>query len=149
MFIPTNFNNEFLFILRFAFSFELLSRLNISSDGKYERIVGYSRAVRCGNMVFVSGTTGVSEDGALTSGNESYEQTRRAIGKIEEALRRAGCTLNDIVLTRVFLSNQAEWKEVAKAHSEFFGEILPASSMLVCEFLDPKTMVEIEAQAIV
>lgn len=122
--------------------------MNISSEGKYEKTVGYSRAVRAGNSVFVSGTTGVKEDSDPTSKNESYEQTKRAIEKIEDVLHRAGCLLKDVVSTRVFISREADWKEVARAHSEFFGKILPASSMLICEFLDPRILVEIEAQAV-
>lgn len=132
------------------FCSKLPDRLNISSEGKYEKVVGYSRAVRAGNFVFVSGTTGVKEDGGATaSGNESYAQTMRAITKIEDVLQRADCALKDVVSTRVFISREADWKQVARAHFEFFGEILPSSSMLVCEFLDPRILVEIEAQAVV
>ena len=100
-------------------------------------------------MVFVSGTSGVKEDDSPTLGSESYDQARRAIKKIEEVLQRADCSLKDVVLTRVFVSRGADWKEVAKAHSEFFGDVLPSSSMLVCEFLDPRILVEIEAEAVV
>jgi len=127
----------------------LLKRENFSSNGKYEKIIGYSRAVRAGNLVFVSGTSGVNEEGVPTSENESYEQTKRAIKKIEVALRGADCSLKNVVLTRVFLSRDADWLQVARGHSEFFEKILPASSMLVCEFLDPRILVEIEAQAVV
>jgi len=100
-------------------------------------------------MVFVSGTSGIREDNSIASTNESYEQARRAIGKIEAILKKANCSLEDVVLTRVFLSHDADWRGVARAHAEFFGKILPSSSMLVCQFLDPRILVEIEAQAVV
>ncbi len=124
-------------------------RLNISSDGKYEKEIGYSRAVRTGNMVFVSGTTGVPEKGSFDPQNVSYEQAREAISKIAHVLGKVDCSLKDVVSTRVYLSRNTDWKQVAKAHLEFFGDILPTSSMLVCEFLDPRILVEIEAQAVV
>jgi enamine deaminase RidA (YjgF/YER057c/UK114 family) len=141
-------------------------RINISSGGKYEKIVGYSRAVAAGNMVFVSGTTGVanpeamagsnsnnknttnSAEDAVNNNNNSYHQAVRAIKNIESALKEAGCSLEDVVRTRVFLRRDADWKDVARAHSEFFGGVLPASSMLVVDFLDPKILVEIEADAV-
>lgn len=129
-------------------SFNSSQRQNISSNGKYEKEVGYSRAVKAGNLVFVSGTTGVLENSNEDPEVESYEQAKRAITKIAEVLNRANCSLDDVVLTRVYLSRQAYWKQVAKAHLEFFGTVLPTNSMLVCEFVDPKILVEIEAQAV-
>ena len=142
--------NSYLSFPHFAEAFEMSNRQNISSGGKYEKIVGYSRAVRVGDTVFVSGTSGLGENESnFDSRKESYEQTKRAIQKIDDALRAAKCSLKDVVLTRIFLSRNADWKEVARAHSEFFAEILPTNSMLVCEFLDPKILVEVEAQAVV
>lgn len=125
-------------------------RQNFSSGGKYEKVVGYSRAVKTGNLVFISGTTGLSEDD--TNGDsefESYEQAKKAISRIEDTLTKASSSLKDVVLTRVYISRQADWTQVASAHLEFFNQVLPASSMLVCEFLDPKILVEIEAQAVI
>ena len=97
-------------------------------------------------MIFVSGTSGVIEG---FQGSDPYAQARRAIENIENVLKRSGASLQDVVRTRVFLTRGTDWKEVARAHEEFFGNILPASSMLVCEFLDPKILVEIEADAVV
>jgi enamine deaminase RidA (YjgF/YER057c/UK114 family) len=124
-------------------------RLNISSDGKYEKEIGYSRAVRMGNLVFVSGTTGLSEDEGIDPAFESYEQAKRAILKIADALNKADSSLDHVVLTRVYLSRNANWRQVANAHFEYFGKVLPTNSMLVCEFLDSKILVEIEAQAVI
>jgi len=128
---------------------ELTSRQNIASGGKYEKIVGYSRAVRLGNFVFVSGTTGVLEEDGSIVDNSPYAQTKRAIQKIQTALGQAGGSLSDIVRTRVFIAPGTDWREVARAHAEFFGDILPASSMLGAEPIDKKMLVEIEADAVV
>jgi enamine deaminase RidA (YjgF/YER057c/UK114 family) len=125
------------------------SRRNISSDGKYEKEIGYSRAVRMGNLVFVSGTTGLSEDQNMDPAFESYEQAKRAILRIADALNKADSSLDHVVLTRVYLSRNADWRQVASAHFEYFGKVLPTNSMLVCEFLDPRILVEIEAQAVI
>jgi len=122
------------------------SRQNISSGGKFEKVVGYSRAVKFRNMIFVSGTTGTDSTGSLVS-DDSYAQAKQAIQNIRTALEKAGASLNDVVRTRVFVSTTANWQDIAKAHLEFFGSIMPASSMLVCSFLDPKISVEIEADA--
>jgi len=122
------------------------SRQNISSGGKFEKVVGYSRAVKFRNMIFVSGTTGTDSMGSLVS-DDSYAQAKQAIQNIRTALEKAGASLNDVVRTRVFVSTTANWQDIAKAHLEFFGSIMPASSMLVCSFLDPKISVEIEADA--
>ena len=127
----------------------MVSRQNVSSNGKFEKIVGYSRAVRFGNMIFVSGTTGTDTRGSLVSDEDSYAQVKQAIQNIQTALEKVGASLRDVVRTRVFVSTKANWKDIAKAHLEFFGSIMPASSMLVCSFLDPKILVEIEADAAV
>ena len=125
------------------------SRQNISSGGKFEKVVGYSRAVKFGSMIFVSGTTGTDSMGVLVSEVDSYAQARQAIQNIQIALEKANASLGDVVRTRVFVSANANWQDIAKAHLEFFGSIMPASSMLVCSFLDPKILVEIEADAAV
>jgi enamine deaminase RidA (YjgF/YER057c/UK114 family) len=123
------------------------SRQNISSGGKFEKVIGYSRAVKFGNMIVVSGTTGTDSIGNLVSDVDSYSQARQAIQNIQTAVEKAGASLRDVVRTRVFVSAKANWQDVARAHLEFFGSIMPASSMLVCSFLDPKILVEIEADA--
>jgi enamine deaminase RidA (YjgF/YER057c/UK114 family) len=125
----------------------MASRQNISSGGKFEKVVGYSRAVKFGNMIFVSGTTGTDSKGNLVSDVDSYAQTAQAIQNIKSALEMAGSSLSDVVRTRVFVTAGAKWQDVSKAHLEFFGSVMPASSMLVCSFLDPKILVEIEADA--
>ncbi len=103
--------------------------------------------VKAGNLVFVSGTTGTDPNGRLVS-NDSYAQAKQTIQNIESALEKTGAALTNVVRTRVFLSPNADWRSVARAHEEAFGSILPASSMLVCNFLDPGILVEIEADAV-
>lgn len=124
------------------------ARRRVSSNGKYEKIVGYSRAVRVGNMVFVSGTTGVDSNGELVS-SKAGEQARKTIENIGDALKKSGSSLGDVVRTRVFVSPKVEWSSVARAHQQAFDKILPASSMLVCNFLDPRILVEMEADAVI
>ena len=124
-------------------------RQNIASGGKYEKAIGYSRAVRIDNLVFVSGTTGTDATGKLVSDSDSYTQARQAILNIEKALKTAGSSLQDVVRTRVFVRPDTDWEGIAKAHLEFFGSVMPASSMLVCNFLNPNIIVEIEADAVI
>jgi enamine deaminase RidA (YjgF/YER057c/UK114 family) len=126
----------------------LNNRKNFFSGSKLEGIIGYSRAVRAGNLVFVSGTTGVDDRGSIVSETDAYLQARQSILNISKALESIGGSLKDIVRTRVFVRKGIDWTSIAKAHFEFFHEIMPTSSMLVCEFLDPKIMVEIEADAV-
>ena len=123
-------------------------RQNFSGGGKYEKIVGYSRAVRAGDLIFISGTTGFLEGGGLVSDTDSYAQAKKAIENIDAILKTMGCSIMDVVRTRVFVSRSAQWQMIAKAHSEAFGSVMPASSMIVCDFLDPKIQVEIEADAV-
>ena len=99
-------------------------------------------------MIFVSGTTGFSENGEVTSDSDEYTQTKRAIQNIDNTLRRVGSSLDEIVRTRVFVGQGADWHAIARAHLEFFGVIMPASTMVVCNFLDPRVKVEIEADAV-
>lgn len=114
----------------------------ISSGSAWEPRVGYSRAVRVGDAIFVSGTIG--------DGGDAYEQTKTAIAKIEVALREAGAELDDVVRTRIFVTNIDDWELVAKAHSEAFRDVLPACSMLeVSRLISPQFVVEIEADALV
>jgi len=124
-------------------------RLNISSGAKWEDIVGYSRAVRIGNVIEVAGTTAVDEMGNLVGAGDPYEQTKFIITKIEKALTAAGATLKDIVRTRIFTTDISRWEEIGRAHGEFFREIKPASTMVeVKSLIDPELLVEIEASVI-
>lgn len=124
-------------------------RQNISSGAKWEDIVGYSRAVRIGNIVEVAGTTASEGDKIIAAGN-AYEQTKYIIQKIERALNEAGATLNDVVRTRIFVTDISKWEEIGKAHGEFFREIKPASTMVeVRALIHSDLVVEIEATAII
>jgi enamine deaminase RidA (YjgF/YER057c/UK114 family) len=125
-------------------------RQNISSGSKWEDIVGYSRAVRIGNVIEVSGTTtAVDENGKTLGLNGPYEQTRLALGKIEKALKEGGASLKDVVRTRIFVTDISRWEAVGRAHGEFFKDIKPVNTMVeVKALISPELLVEIEATAI-
>ena len=126
-----------------------MKRRNISSNTKWEDIVGYSRAVRVGNIIEVAGTTAVDGEEIIGIGNP-YEQTKFIFRKIEKALIEAGATMKDVVRTRMFVTNMDDWEEIGRAHGEFFKEIKPVATMLeVSRFIDEKILIEIEVSAVI
>lgn len=127
-----------------------MMRQNISSGTKWEAIAGYSRAVKVGQMVFVSGTTATDDNGQIVGLNDPYEQTVFIIQKIERALKQAGASLANVVRTRVYLVDVSQWEAVARAHAEFFGDVRPANTMLeISKLIGDGYLVEIEADAVI
>ncbi len=127
-----------------------MARQLISTGSKWEPIIGYSRAVKVGNSIFVSGTTGSGADGKIVGNNDLYAQTKQAILNIETALKQGGATLANVVRTRVYVTDISRWEDAAKAHGEFFSEIRPAMAIVeVSKLISSEMLVEVEADAVI
>ena len=127
-----------------------MTRRNISSGAPWEATVGYSRAVRIGNHVWVAGTTATDESGSIVGANDAATQTQYALEKIERALNEAGASMRDVVRTRIFVTDIGQWEAIGRVHGEFFADIRPAATMVeVSRLIDPAHLVEIEVDAFV
>jgi len=123
-------------------------REKYSSGSKYEEIAGYSRALRAGAFIYVSGTTAIDENGDVVGANDPYQQTLYVLKKIEKAIKGVGGEIKDVVRTRMFVASFDYWEEISRAHKEFFGDVLPATTMVQVKLILPEMVLEMEADAI-
>ena len=127
-----------------------MKKKKISSGTKWESIVGYSRAIKVGSTIYVSGTTATDKSGNIVGKGDPYAQTIQIMKNIDEALKNLGSSLNDVVRTRIFVNNIENWEQIGRANLEFFKDVRPATTMVeISRFIDPEILVEIEADAVI